>query len=120
ALLAQRATAPDGALRSDHECIARGIGATVLHQQFGESVEVEGRLGYDAARARHIRGVPGGIAAVATEDAEDPDAFMAAQRRSLAVDELAGPRDGGAEADAVLGALHVVVHGLGDRHKRDP
>ncbi len=36
------------------------------------------------------------------------------------MDELHAPGHGGREADAVVGAVHVVVHGLGDGDDRDP
>ena len=41
------------------------------------------------------------------------------ERRPLAVDRLLRPGDRRREPDAVLRALDVVVHGLGDRHERD-
>jgi hypothetical protein len=45
---------------------------------------------------------------------------VAAQRRPLPIDQLLRPRDRRREADAVLGAGHVVVHRLRDRDERHP
>ena len=81
-------------------------------------VEVEGRLGDEAAGRCHVGRVERGEAAVAAEDPEDPDALVRPERRALPVDGLLGAGDGGREADAVLGALDVVVHGLGDGDER--
>jgi len=42
-----------------------------------------------------------------------------AERRALAIDGVLGPADCGGKADAVLGALDVVVHRLGNRNQFD-
>ncbi len=110
---------PDGALAGDHEGVAGRVEAAIVGQEVRQGVEVERRLGDDAARARHVGRVPRRVAGVAAEDAEDADPLVAAERRALAVDELLGAGHRGREADAVLGAVHVVVHGLGDGDDRE-
>ncbi len=85
----------------------------VFGQQLGEVLHVVAVLGDDAARRGREGRVQRGEAGVAAEDAEDADALMRADGAALAVDRVLGPGDGGGEADAVFGALDVVVHGLG-------
>jgi hypothetical protein len=114
----RRAT-PDGPLGGDDEAVVARVGGMVRSQQGAERIEVVGHLGDDAAGGRDVRRVQRGEARVPAEDPEDPDPLVAAKRRPLAVDRLLGAGDGGREADAVLGALDVVIHGLRDRHQRD-
>ena len=110
---------PDRALGGDDERVVTRVVAVVGGEQRRERVQVVRRLGDDAPRGRDVGRVQRGEPGVATEDAEDADPLVAAERRALPVDGLLGPRDGGREADAVLGPLDVVVHRLGDRHQRD-
>ena len=72
-------------------------------------------LGDDAAvgGARHGR-QHGGEAGIAAEDLQHQEALVRAGRGAQAVGHLDGARDAGAEADAVVGAGHVVVHRLGN------
>ena len=100
----------------DERVVAR-VRRVVGRQQGRQGIEVVGRLGDDAARRGHIRGVQGREARVAPEDPEDADPLVAPKRRPLAVDGLLRARDRRREADAVLGPLDVVVHRLGDGHQ---
>ena len=79
-----------------------------------QPIDVVADLGNDAPGRRDVGGEQGREAGVAAEDPEDADPLVAAERRSLAIDELLGPGDGGREADAVLGPGNVVVHRLGN------
>ncbi len=90
----------------------------VLCQHGDQVVQVEGRLRDEAAAGRDVGRIQGGEPAVPAEDPEHADALMGAQRRPLAIDELLGTRDGRREADAVLGALDVVIHRLRDGDER--
>ena len=112
--LGDAAALPDGALRGDDEGVVAGVGRVVGRQDGGEVLDVVGCLRDEAAAGGHEGGVEGREAGVATEDAEDADALVRADRGALPVDGITRPRDGRGEADAVLRALHVVVHGLGD------
>ena len=112
--LAKLAALPDGALAGDDERVAGGIEAAIVGEEVRQGVEVERRLGDDAASARHVGRVPRRVTGVSAEDAEHAEALVAAEGGALAVDELLGSGHGSREADAVLGALDVVVHGLGD------
>src|SRR5260370_25158595 len=59
-------------------------------------------------------GKHGGEAGVAAEDFEDHEALVRAGGSTEAIDHLDGAGDAGAEADAVVGAGDIVVHGLGN------
>ena len=96
-----------------------GFSALLGDEQVDELLEVDRVLGDDAAVGGDVGGVEGGEAGVAPEDPEDADPLVRADGGALPVDGGGGPGDGGGEADAVLGALHVVVHGLGDAHHLD-
>ena len=72
-------------------------------------------LGNAAADGGDVGRVERGVAGVAAEHAEDADALVRAHRGALPLDGVHGARDGGGEADAVLGVADVVVHRLGDR-----
>ena len=117
--LAELPASPDGALAGDQQRVVRRVERPVVGEEGGERVEVEGRLGNDAARARDVRGVPGCVAGVAAEDPKDTDALVAAERRALAVDQLLGPGHRRREPDAVLGAVDVVIHRLRDGDHRE-
>ena len=54
------------------------------------------------------------LAAVAAEQLDHRDSLVAAGRRAQRVNKLDAARDGGGEADAVVGAEDIVVHRLGD------
>src|SRR5205807_6590824 len=59
-------------------------------------------------------GKHGGKAGVAAKDFEHHEAFVGAGRSAKAVDHLNGAGDAGAEANAIVRARDVIVHGLGD------
>ncbi len=112
--------APDGSFGGDDERVVARVGGVIGGQQRGQRIQVVGRLRDHAACRGHVRGVQRREPGVAAEDPEHADALVAAERRPLPVDGLLGPGDRRREADAVLGALHVVVHRLRDRQQRDP
>src|SRR5580700_729476 len=108
------AVGPGGPLGNDHQRIIAGIIVLVFHQEFGDAIEIEGNFGDEAARGSDIRRVERGETGIAAENAEDADAFMRAKRGALAVDGVFGAGDGGGEANAVFGAVDVVVHRFGN------
>jgi hypothetical protein len=105
---------PDGAFGNDDESVVAGVVLLVVGKKLGDAVDVERIFGDEAAGGSDISGVERGEAGVAAENAEDADAFVRAESGALAGDELLGARDGGGKADAVFGALNVVVHCLGN------
>ena len=107
---------PGGALGEDDQHVVGRVVPLLGEEQVDELLEVDRVLGDDAAVGGDVRRVEGGEAGVAPEDPEDAHPLVRADGGALPVDGGGGPGDGGGEADAVLGALHVVVHGLGDAH----
>src|SRR6267378_2059570 len=105
---------PYGAFGNDNKSVVAGIVALVVRKEFGDAIDVKGILGDEAASGSDVGGVKGGEAGVTAENAENADAFVRAERGALAGDEFLRASDGGREADAVFGALDVVVHGFGD------
>jgi hypothetical protein len=114
AVVADLVAFPLGAFAEDDERVVRGVGALVVDQEFDQLVEVHLVLGDDAADGGDVGGVEGRVAGIAAEDAEDADALVGADGGALALDGAFGAGDGGGEADAVFGVLHVVIHRLGD------
>ena len=57
---------------------------------------------------------------VPTEDLDDQDPLVGPRRRAQPMGQLNGSGHAGAEADAVVGARDVVVHGLGNGHHLHP
>ncbi len=104
-----------GAFGNENDGVAAGILAAVGDEQFGEMFNVEFIFRNDAAvgGASH-GGEHGGKAGVAAKDFEDHEALMGSSRSAEAVNHLDGAGDAGAEADAVVGARDVIVHGLGN------
>src|SRR5712692_9302416 len=104
-----------GAFGDEDDGVAAGILAAIGDEQFGEVLDIEFVFGNDAAigGAGH-GGKHGGEACVAAEDFEDHEALVGAGGSTEAIDHLNGAGDAGAEADAVVGAGDVVVHGLGN------
>src|SRR4051812_20772485 len=79
-------------------------------------LDVGGVLGNETAvRGAGHRRQECGEARVSTEYLDDEKTLVRAGRSPQAVRELDRSRDAGAEADAVVGAVDVVVHGLRDR-----
>jgi hypothetical protein len=102
-----------GAFGNENDGVATGILAAVGDQQFGEMLDIKLVFWYDAAiGGTGHGGEHGGEAGVAAEDFEDHEALMGSGRGAEAVDHLDGAGDAGAEADAVVGARNVIVHGL--------
>ena len=66
-----------------------------------------------------VRGDQRRLAAVAAEQLDHGDPLVRAGARAQVVDELHAAGDRGREADAVVGAVDVVVHRLRDRDHRD-
>src|SRR5208337_386217 len=103
------------AFGNQHDGVVAGIALAVVDEKLGELFDVEPVFGDDAAigRARH-RGKHGGEASIAAEDFEDKEAFVGTGRSAQGVGHLNTAGDTSAEADAVVGAGDIVVHGLGD------
>ena len=103
---------PNRAFRSDHERVAAGIIFLVFHDQVADAAHVKRIFGNQAADSGDVSGVERGEARVAAEDAKNSDALVRADGGALARDGVARARDGGGKAEAVFGALNVIVHGL--------
>ena len=89
--------------------------SAVIDQQLGQAVDVEFVFGDDAAVGGACHGGEhGGETGVAAENLQDQEALVRAGGGAQAVRQLDGAGDAGAEADAVIRAGHVVIHGLGD------
>src|SRR5580704_10398061 len=114
AVLVDDAVGPGGAFGDDHQGIMAGVVALVFYQELADAIEIEGDFRDQAARRSDVGSVERGEAGIAAEDAEDADAFVRAEGGALAIDGIFGARDGGREADAVFGAVDVVVHGFGN------
>ena len=104
----------------DHRVVARMF-APVVAEQVAELLHVEGVLRDDAAvggtgHGRQDRGEAG----VAAEHFEDQEAFVRSGAGAQPVGQLDRPGDAGREADTVVGAGDVVVHGLRDGDHLDP
>ena len=92
-----------------------GIAILVRGDHARQLFHVEGHLGDDGpVHVGQIAGDEAGLAAVAAEQLDEADALVAADGRAQIVQGLHGAGDGRAEADAVVGAEHIVVHGLGN------
>src|SRR5713226_8475837 len=75
-------------------------------------------LGDKAARRSDVRGIKSRKTGIAAEDAKDADAFVGAEDGSLPRDVLFTASDRRGKADAVFGALNIVVHRLRDGDER--
>src|SRR5712671_1271673 len=102
----------------DQRVVAR-IGALVLEEQADELVEIHCVLGYDASDRSRICCVERRKSRIAPKDTENADPLMRANGGALTLNGVAGPRNGGREADAVLSIVDVVVHRLRDRNDLD-
>ena len=103
------------ALRDEHGRVAAGVLVPVVHEKLGEALDIEFVFGDDTTvgGAGHGR-EHCGVTSVATKDFDDHEALMRASRGAEAVNKLQSARDAGTEADAVVRAGDVVVHGLGN------
>ena len=107
------------ALGDRHHRVARRVRALVGHEELGEPVDVEWDLRDDGpVDAGKVGGDEACLAAVPAEELDDRDALVAPGARAEVVDELDAAGDGRREADAVVGAVDVVVHRLRDRDDR--
>src|SRR5207248_11613287 len=103
---------------NENDRVAAGILAAVVDQQLGQTLNIEFKLWNNAAIGgpRHGR-KHGGESCVAAENFQNHEALVGAGGGPQAIDHLNGASDAGAEADAVVGARNVVVHGLGEDRK---
>ena len=101
--------------------MAPSVGLLVDHDLFGQTLHIEGNLGDEGAiHTRQVGGDERGLAGVAAEEFDDADPFVGAGAGPEIVDEIDAPGHRRGEADAVVGAVDVVVHCLGNRHHRKP
>ena len=108
-----------GALADRHHRVVARVGPLVGHQEPRELVDVEGHLADDRpVHARQVRRDQRRLAAVATEHLDHRQPLVGAGARAELMHEVHGPRDRRREPDAVVGAVDVVVHRLGDRDDR--
>ena len=104
-----------GSFRDQDDRVAAGILAAVGNQQFAETFDIEFIFGNDTAiRGAGHGGKHGGETRVPAEDFDDHETLMGAGGSAEAVNHLNCACNAGAEADTVVGARDVVVHGLGD------
>ncbi len=105
-----------GALGDRHHRVVAGVRRLVAHQLLGQTIDVERHLGDDRALdSGQVGRHEGGLAAVAAEHLDHGEALVRARARAQLVHEDHRARHGGREPDAVVGAVHVVVHRLRDR-----
>src|SRR6266436_249091 len=104
-----------GAFGDQDDGVAAGILAAVGSEQFGEMFDIEFVLRNDAAiGGTGHGGKHGGETRVPAEDLNHHETLVRAGRGAETVDHLNGACDAGAEADAVVGAGNIIVHGLGN------
>src|SRR6266851_1837399 len=110
-----------GAFGDEDDGVAAGIFAAVGDEQFGEMLDIEFVLRNDAAigSAGH-GGKHGGETRVPAEDFDDHETLVGAGGGAETVDHLNGAGDAGAEANAVVGAGDIIVHGLGNADDFEP
>ncbi len=102
-----------------HGVIA-GIGALVFKHQIGQALRIERHFGDQrAVDAGQVGADQAGLAGVAAEQFDDGDALVGAGAGTQLADELDAAGDGRAEADAIVRAVNVIVHRLGDCHHRE-
>ena len=91
----------------------------VLGEQRQQHVEIGRHLGdHRAVDLGEEAGEQGGLAAAPAEQLDDADPLVAFDRGAQRVDRLDRAADRGREADAIIGAEHVIVHRLGHRDDR--
>src|SRR6202044_1000336 len=105
---------PHCAFGYDDERIVARIIFLVFHQKRGDACEIKWVFRNQTASGRYIGGVQSGKTSIAAKDAENPDALMRTQGRSLPSDRFFGARDRRGESDAILGAVNVVIHRFGN------
>src|ERR1700732_2198683 len=105
---------PHRAFRDDHQRIVAGIIFLIFHQELGDAGKVKWVFRNQTSSGGYIGCVESGKTSVAPEDTENPKALVRTQGRSLPRDRFFGARDGSGESDAILGAVNVVIHRLGN------
>src|SRR3984957_19239720 len=109
---------PHCAFGYDDERIVARIIFLVFHQKRADACEIKWVFRNQTASGRYIGGVQSGKTGIAPKDAENPDALMRTQSRSLPGDRFLGARDRSGESNAILGAVNVVIHRLGNANHR--
>ena len=109
-----------GALGDRHHGVAARVGLLVGQQHAREPVDVEGDLGDDGpVDAGQVGRDERRLAAVAPEHLHDREALVRPGAGAQLVDEVDRARHRRREADAVVGAVDVVVHRLRDADDRE-
>src|SRR6516225_416890 len=93
AILLHRVASPLGAFRKDYERVIAGVGALVAYEQVDQVLEIDLVLGNAAAHSGHVRRVERRVPGIAAKDAEDTDAFVRGDGRTLAVDGVHSARN---------------------------
>jgi len=119
AIFLQLVALPLGALAEHDQRVVARVGPLVLEEQPDELVEIDLVLGYDASDRGGICCVERRKSGIAPKDTENADPLMRTNGGALTLNGVAGPRNGGREADAVLGVVDVVVHRLRNRNDVD-
>ena len=105
------------ALGDQDSGVVAGIFVAVRDEPFSEIVDVEFMFWNHAAMSGSGHsGKHSGEAGVATKNFQHEEALMRAGGSAQIVCQLNGARDAGAEADAIVGAGNVIVHGFGNGH----
>ncbi len=113
------ASLEDRTLGDRHHGVPARVGGSVGHEQAGQSIDIHGNFGDGGAvHPGEVRRDQRRLSAVPAEQLDDGDAFMGCCARPQVVNRLETPRHGGRESDAVVRAIDVVVHGLGDGDDR--
>jgi hypothetical protein len=95
--------------------VAAGIFGPVIDKQLGEALDIELVLGNDATVGSTGHGREhGGIAGVTAEHFDDHETLVRTGGGAEVIDKLKSAGDACAEADTVVSAGDVVVHGLGN------
>src|SRR4029077_1682999 len=104
-----------GAFRNEHNRVLAGILAAVRDEQFSKMFNIEFVFGNHAAigSASH-GGKHGGEASVAAKNFQHHESLVRTGGSAQAVYHLNRARHTSAEADAIVGARNIVVHGLGN------
>ena len=120
AVLDHLAALDRGALGDRHHRVVAGVRGLVLHQERGQAVDVERDLRDDRpVDAGQVRRDQRRLAAVTAEHLDHRQPLVGPGARAQLMHEVHRARDGRREPDAVVGAVHVVVHRLRDRDDRD-
>src|SRR5277367_3379808 len=105
---------PDRAFGYDNQRIVARVIFLVFHQKLGDAGEIKWVFRNQASGRRYIGRVQSGKTGVASKDAENPNALVRTQGRSLPGDRFLRARDSSRESYAICGAVNVVIHRLGN------